>query len=272
MKALEIVEGIVGERRRGSTALAWMVLEAYRKIAEESDNLQRDVPPLSDRIAKARPAMPLVKRFNDEVLKRVKRYEFDEIVEACRQVETAYRMNVEKLVENAEKQLAGCKTITTISHSGTVLNILKKVDTVRDVFVLESRPLREGLIMASELKRLKRVTVCVDAAAGYAVDASEAALVGGDALFPDGSFAGKVGVRPLALLAKEAGKPFYVACDTWKYAERFENEHGPAEEVSAENGLSVFNPVFEKVGKEHVYMYLTEKGAVKPDAVKDVVI
>ncbi|MEM2238014.1 MAG: hypothetical protein QXU87_04635 [Candidatus Caldarchaeum sp.] len=270
--AFDIVEEIVRERRRGSTALAGMVLEAYRKIAEESKNLERDVALLSEMIGKARPAMPLVKRFSDEVLKRVKRFYPDEIVEACRQVETAYRMMVEKLVENAEKQLKGCKAVATISHSGTVLNILKKIDTVSDVFILESRPLREGLIMASELKRLKRVTVCVDAAAGYAVDASEAVVVGGDAFFPDGSFAGKVGVRPLALLAKEAGKPFYVACDTWKYAERFENEHGPAEEVSAENGLSVLNPVFEKVGKEHVYMYLTEKGAVKPDAVKDVVI
>ncbi len=271
MKALEVVEGIKRERHLGSTALAWMVLEAYRSLAEESRDLKRDISTLSQKIRYARPAMPLINRFNEEVVRRVKAFKLDELLNACRDVELTYRAMMDKLVETAGKELSIYKSVTTISHSGTVLNILKKTENIENVFVLESRPMREGLVMASELKDVKKVTVCVDAAAGYAVDSSDVVLVGGDAVFSDGSFAGKVGVKMLALLAWDSGKPFYVACDTWKYSDRFENEFGLAEDVHGIAGVNVLAPVFERVDGRLVYAYITEKGVFKPTSLSSVI-
>ncbi|MCS7137654.1 MAG: hypothetical protein NZ941_04705 [Candidatus Caldarchaeum sp.] len=260
MKAFAVVDEIRRERRRGSTALAWKVLEAYRTLAEESVSLERDVWRLAEEIKNARPAMPLVNRFSEEVLKRVERFEASELLEACREVEATYRNIMDSVVENAVKHLTGFESLATMSHSGTVLNILKKVETTTTVYVLESRPLREGLLTASELRNVKRVVVCVDAAAGYAVDSSDGVLVGGDAVFPDGCFSSKVGVKALALLARDAGKPFYVVCDTWKAADIFVNEHGPAEDVEAGREVEVLNPVFEKVSGKLVSALLTERG------------
>ncbi|MEM0384042.1 MAG: hypothetical protein QXV27_04290 [Candidatus Caldarchaeum sp.] len=263
MKAFRIVDEIRRERRLGSTALAWKVLEAYRALAVESSDLSLDAAKLAEEVENARPSMPLVRRFSLEVLSRVRRFEPGELLKACEEVEKTYRGIAERLVETAAAELGQHKTVCTMSHSGTVLQILKKAAGVEKVFVLESRPLREGLITAAGLKALKKVVVCVDAAAFLVAGLSDAVVVGADALFPDGSFSSKLGAGLLALAARNQNKPVYVACDTWKKTDKFEQEHGPPEDLDAGPGLEAFNPVFEKVAASLVSSYLTERGVFK---------
>ncbi len=264
MKALQFVEAIRLERRHGSVTLAHMVLEAYRALAEENENLEKDIPVLREALSNIRPAMPLINRFNTEVLRRLKTYSRSGLLEACREVEAAYGDVLTALVGHAANVLSGVRSVATLSHSNTVIQALRKAASVERVVVLESRPLLEGLLAAEELSDVKDVVVCVDAAAGYAVELADAVLVGADALFPDGSFAGKVGVKNLAAHSREQGKPYYVACDTWKYADKFENEYGQAEDLGHGLHFKVLNPMFERVDAGHVTGYVTEKGFVKP--------
>ena len=272
MKAFHVVDAIKSERRRGSATLAQMVLEAYRALAEGGVELERDVKMLAEELSRARPALPLVNRFSREVVRRVRLYTPAGLLEACDAVEKAYRGVVEALVEKAAAVFEGVRAVVTISHSNTVIQILRKTASVERVLVLESRPLLEGLLAAEELAGAKEVLVCVDAAAGYAVEQADAVLVGADALFPDGGFSGKVGVKSLALHSLECGKPFYVACDTWKYADRFENEYGPSEDLEHGARFKVLNPMFERVEPRYVTAYLTEKGFVKPADVRHVAL
>jgi len=262
------VEKILSERRLGSTSLAKLVLEAYKCLAEESVNLKHDVEILSQHIREARPAMPLIKRFNEEVMKRLIEYDKSRLLNACNDVENTYQSILRKLVENALNELSSYRSVVTLSHSGTILEILKNCEKIKKVYILESRPLREGLLTASELCKMKEVIVCVDAAAVYAVEACEAVVVGADALFRDGSFSGKIGVRALAMAAKEYGKPFYVACDSWKKGDIFINEYGLKVDVSEQNCFDVLNPIFETVPNKFVTAFLTDKGVIKPTDVK----
>lgn len=262
MKALELVEALKKERRKGSTTLAETVLNIYRTLARESDNLSRDLPKYGELIETARPSMPLVKRFSREVLQRISSPSSEEVLKAVEDVEKTYRSKLNRLVEHAVDKLSGIGSVTTMSHSGTIINILSRLEGLRRVNVLESRPLREGVLMAAALRNSCMVVVYVDAAVAYAVERSDAVVVGADALYPDGSFSAKVGVKPLAATAKLLGKPFHVAVDTWKLAEEFVNEMGPSTDVDEQ--MPAENPVFEKVPPDLIDFYLTDLGALTP--------
>ncbi len=262
MKAAELLESLRKENRRGSTALAETVLNIYTTLAKESTNLSNDLPKYAQLIEASRPSMPLVKRFSREVLQRISNPSSEEVLKAVEDVEKTYRSMLNRLVEHAVNKLSDIRTVTTMSHSGTILNILSRLKGLRRVNVLESRPLREGVLMAAALKSRCMVVVYVDAAAAYAVERSDAVLVGADALYPDGSFSAKVGVKPLSATAKLLRKPFHVAVDTWKLAETFVNEMGPSTDVDEQ--LAAENPVFEKVPPELVDTYLTDLGALTP--------
>ncbi|MEM0349071.1 MAG: hypothetical protein QXD24_02655 [Candidatus Caldarchaeum sp.] len=260
MKTLELVEALKKERQKGSTALAETVLNIYRTLAKESSNLSEDLPKYAAIIEAARPAMPLVKRFSREVLRRISSPSTDEVLKAVEDVEKTYREMLNSLVEQAVKKLSDIGSVTTMSHSGTVRSILSRLEGLRRVNVLESRPLREGVLMAKVLGEVCEVRVYVDAAAAYALERSDAVVVGADALYSDGSFSAKVGVKPLAASAKLLGKPFHVAADSWKLAEEFVNEEGPSADVDVQ--LPAENPIFEKVPPVLVDTYLTDLGVL----------
>ncbi|MEM0440242.1 MAG: hypothetical protein QXF45_05825 [Candidatus Caldarchaeum sp.] len=269
MKTFEILENIRNERRRGSTGLAYMVLDAYRTLAFESRDIAADVSKLSYMIENLRPAMPLIARFSREIVKRLSKPTPEELLHAVEIVQNTYRKMLDELVKVAVSALTDVRCLATLSHSGSVEAVLKNHSGLRRLFVLESRPLREGLLLASSVSKHVDVEVFVDAAMAYAVEEADAVVVGADAVFADGSFSGKIGVRPLAMAAKELGKSFYVLADTWKFSEKFVNEFGPPNDVAAEHAAR--NPVFEKVDAKFVTWFLTEKKATEPRSIHSLI-
>ncbi|MEM4297906.1 MAG: hypothetical protein QW815_06025, partial [Nitrososphaerota archaeon] len=266
---------LLRERRRGSTALARLALDCFRELAHtgmSGERLKKEVMRLGEALSSARPSMPLVAKFSQEVVKRFSssigsgvdpRYA---LLKSCSSVEREYGVLVERLVSQASKILSVYETVITFSHSGTVVRILASSTGVTRVIVLESRPMLEGRLTARSLSRYKYVELLVDAAAGYGVQESDACIVGADAVFLDGSFAGKVGSLPLSLLCQKFGRPFYVACDLWKLCEKHGyvvEKGGPAEVWKARCGVKVRNPYFELVEPYLVTAYLTERGLIR---------
>jgi translation initiation factor 2B subunit (eIF-2B alpha/beta/delta family) len=267
------LDRVKAEKRLGSTALARMTIDCFRELASSNDVDDWLVEGLGMELERARPSMVLLKRFSREV---VKRYQMlasvglerrKALLEACSSVEAEYSEKMRMLVDKAAKYLSRYDTVLTLSHSGTVVNVLSRAEGVGKVLVLESRPMYEGRITANRLSKTKQVDLWVDAASGYAVQNCKACVVGADAVFPDGSFSGKVGSLPLALLCSRYGKPFYVVVDLWKIDEKtgYVIEEGGADEVWEESRwVTIRNPYFEMVGPELVSGYLTEKGLLKP--------
>ncbi|GKT91454.1 translation initiation factor eIF-2b subunit family protein [Colletotrichum tofieldiae] len=106
--------------------------------------------------------------------------------------------------------------ILTLSSSSTILECLQRAitgfDSEFDIRILESRPLFEGVSMASRLvshlreseQREKKVEVSIytDAAAAIASKDVDLVLVGADIIGEDGSTSNKTGSLPAVLSAK----------------------------------------------------------------------
>lgn len=112
------------------------------------------------------------------------------------------------------KLLLEHKVILTISHSKTVINVLKewrKSSPDIFVYICESRPGMEGLITARELNNLKiKNQIIADVFSGKIISSVDLIILGADQILKDGSIINKIGSRMLAILGKYHKIPVFV--------------------------------------------------------------
>jgi len=164
--------------------------------------------------------------------------------------------------------------ILTISYSSTVTGVLKELKRRGknfEVVVMESRPVLEGRRTAQELVRAKiRTTLIADAALGEYTRTVDAAVVGADAVYRDGSTVNKVGTFPLAVCCRELGKPLYVLTDSSKITTEHAGSYVIEEKAPSEllrsrcPGLRVKNFYFEFTPAKYITAIFSEKGVFQP--------
>ncbi len=171
----------------------------------------------------------------------------------------------------AIRQLKG--SVLTISYSGTLVQALKMAPALERVYVAEGRPLREGVTLAMELVRTGiRVTLITEAQLRLCAEKCHMAVVGADAVLPDGSIVTKVGSYLMALAAKDAGIPYLAVADTSKIAPSIVAwcpslmEVHPRDEVlpEAPSDLEIWNYYFERVPPTLVTGTIGERGLMDP--------
>jgi translation initiation factor 2B subunit (eIF-2B alpha/beta/delta family) len=166
--------------------------------------------------------------------------------------------------------------VFTFSRSGTVEHALIGLvddlpDASREIVTCESRPGGEGIAAAQALAGAGwRVTLIADAAMGAYISRAALVLVGADSVRADGAVVNKIGTYPLALAARDAGIPFYAACETLKIAAPdfpLVLEEMDAAEILAEPvpGITVHNPYFERAPARLVTWIVSERGLLSPD-------
>jgi ribose 1,5-bisphosphate isomerase len=184
------------------------------------------------------------------------------------------------LLEDLGREGAGLvpdgATIATLSASESVRAILSAAaaaGTEFEVLVSESRPHMEGIALGRSLRELGiRSTLVVDAALPRMVRSVGAVLVGADSVSED-EFVNKVGTFPLALAAREAGVPLYVAALEDKFLPKVlrgnpDRDRDPSELLEeAPPGLTPRNRYFEAVSLALTRGIVTECGLVDPGAV-----
>ncbi len=179
-----------------------------------------------------------------------------------------------QLLTYAEKVFAG--DVYTMSRSGSVEDILRELGRrhiIRRVIVAESRPGGEGAALgrALALDGLP-VTLVADVACGVFIGTATCVALGADSVRADGSLVNKVGSYPLALMAREAGKPVYVLCETLKVAapefplvlEEKDPVEAPPDMIA---GLNARNPYFDVTPAALITAYITEEGVLSRDAI-----
>ena len=180
----------------------------------------------------------------------------------------------QSLITHAEQALVG--SVYTISRSGTVENVLRVLGhrgNIDRVIVAESRPGGEGVALGQALAAGGlNVTLAADAACGIFIAEASCVALGADSLRADGSVVNKVGSYPLALVAREAGRPVYVICETLKIAAPdfplALEEKDPAELLpDARMHLSARNPYFDVTPAGLIAAYITEVGILNREAV-----
>lgn len=166
--------------------------------------------------------------------------------------------------------------IMTISNSTAVYYLLRKAKESRtnfEVYVPESRPVFEGRLLAKKLADLGiAVHLITDASMGYFIGRINLILVGADCI-SETTFTNKVGTWLLALLAKDAKIPFYVASERSKFISELLRKKGTFSgsplEVWGEkyNKIEVENPYFEQIPLSYCKKFITNDGFFLPSQI-----
>jgi translation initiation factor 2B subunit (eIF-2B alpha/beta/delta family) len=179
-----------------------------------------------------------------------------------------------RIAKHLSRVLPSGGRILTLSYSSTVTGVLKELKRRGkrlEVMVMESRPMLEGRRTAQELARAKiRTTLIADAALGEYAKHVDAAVVGADTVYGDGSTVNKLGTFPVAVCCRGLRKPLFVLTDSSKITtERAGSftieEKSPAELIRGRfPGLMVKNFYFELTPAKYITAIVSEKGIASP--------
>lgn len=283
------IESILRDQTHGAAflareALATMRLGASTSKAKNGESFVRDMAKLGSRLISLRPSMaaPIangtVRMFSRVIEAARDQVAVDELKRSsCDAADTLLKVAEEisrETVRQAIGRISENTTIITHSYSETCSRILLGcVKKGIRVFATESRPLYEGRKTATILQQGGiDVTLITDAEAGYFMPEAQMVLVGADTILADGSVVNKMGTYLIALAAMEEQAAFYVAADSWKI--RLESggpeleEKNPAEVLDTDAEIPVKNVCFDITPAKLIKSFLTEDGAVAPEAAK----
>jgi ribose 1,5-bisphosphate isomerase len=212
------------------------------------------------------------------------------VTELCNLVSSSSR-NFQKTLEASKARIAeiGAKRIRdgfvifTHCHSSTVTCMLAKAlkeGRSFEVVCTETRPALQGRITAKEMLALGvKTTFIVDSAARSLMNQVDIVVVGSDAITSEGNVVNKIGTGMIALLAREAGKPFYVVSELLKfdpatmYGEYEKIEERSRDEIwkEAPSELNIRNPAFDVTPRDLINGLICEEGIISPQSVTEVV-
>ncbi|MBM4401338.1 MAG: ribose 1,5-bisphosphate isomerase, partial [Crenarchaeota archaeon] len=194
---------------------------------------------------------------------------------------------VKKIGEIGARRINAGDVLLTHCNSQAAIEIIKTAWDQKKkvkVFVTETRPRFQGRETAKILGEKGIPTVMVvDGAVRYVMNKVDKVIVGADAIAANGAVVNKIGTSTIALAAKEARTPFYVATETYKFdpdtslgelisiEERDPSEVIPKRELQKLKNVKVFNPSFDVTPPEYIDLIITEKGIIPPQAAISVI-
>ena len=271
----EKVAAVAGDHQSGATHLAERALRAFDLLVASGETDRAAIRELARRLEEVQPAMASVRNVARMAAKFLletpeKWPGFRDAMQ--RELDEGRR----RAGRNFVKLLEGPATILTLSRSTNVFECLgaaHQKGLLQEVFVLETRPLREGAEFARDLHDAGvNVALITDGAAGAFVAGATLGLSGADTVLVDGSVVNRAGTFALAALCRAAGKPFYAACETFKIdIGRSAKDWKPPleqdpQEVSTD--LPARNPYFDLTPGPFVTGLVTERGVYTPDLIR----
>ncbi len=281
------VEEIRSDNTSGAVELAMRAVETLTVLAENAEvssasQFTAYLVAAAQALVKAQPAMaPIFNLANKALLGIEGRRELEEMRQAvrltCRHFVSQLESAGEMIGKLASDLIHDEMTIMTYSYSSTVLKALllaKAVGKRFDVICTESRPMREGITLATKLAREGiAVKLIIDAAIFSFLPEVQMVLVGGDTLWP-GGLVNKIGTSGLALAAKTLVIDVYALCGSEKflpanYSPQSEELKDPGE-ILTENiaNVTVLNYYFDLTPLEYLTGVVTEKGVMTPGELK----
>ncbi len=278
------VETVRGDRTHGSAWIAARALEVLRDAAVDADAWD-DVVTVARDLRTARPEMAAVENAVDRAVAAAGPVPVDPdtLVDCAIHVRDDALAAGDEAARSAAAHLRGtdATAVATLSRSGTVRTAIRSLSPAR-VVVAESRPEREGVGVAEWAASDVDAAVTLTTEAGIPTALAranvDAVLVGADSITPDGDVVNKTGTRVLALAARDAGVPTYVASSSFKIRPAGGDGPGaapgrssPAEAVyDGDADVSVHAPTFETVPGDLVDGVATEDGLLDADGIRAV--
>jgi len=276
------LEDLRDDNTSGANELIDKALEIIKirleSIEEPNEDIKGDLFNLAKNIINSRPSMaPLIntigflvhdlEKINKKILReRINQFYVDrtEREKALSQVFRTFLIN---------KKIVAPK-IMLISYSSTILNqLIENKDYIFEIFILESRPLLEGIRVAETLSSYFRTNLIIDAAMGKFIDQIDLILIGVDSVLKDGSIINKIGTFPLAVLANERNIDIYAVGDFFKYnlkdhyGKEVIIEEKPTKELYSEESqkelLKIHNYYFDITPPKYITGIISDLGILK---------
>ncbi|WP_297499834.1 translation initiation factor IF-2B subunit alpha [Thermococcus sp.] len=267
-EVLSLLEDMRSERIRGAAYLARKGAEAYLLLAEilrgeelrkALSEMRRVLPGINPSMASLYNLSRFIPMTEDPKVVRERAGEFLSLLDTS----VAEIGNIgSELIDEGE-------VIITHSFSSAVLSILRHaVETGRHfrVVLTESAPDYEGMALARELEALGvSFEVITDSQLGLFARKATLALVGADTVTKDGAVINKAGTYPLALACHDAGVPFYVAAESFKFhPEKSSDEIELLERPYSRQGYRMRNVLFDVTPWKLIRGIITELGIIVP--------
>lgn len=272
-------------------------------------NFLREIETNANRLAWARPDEPLNQNLIDFIMAKLEKdrrkdvrkkiadfqkscEEALDIITENEEAITAYGVDLIKKIYKKKKKPVNVFTHCNSSSVARILVGAHKAKIKLKVYDSETRPRFQGRILAKHLTKAGiDVTMMTDSAAPFVISKNDPdkidinlVIVGADVVGMDGGILNKIGSYSLALAAKNAKVPFYVATSLLKlrkdinsYRQIEIEKRDPTElwpafaKASAgkqSKGLKAINYAFDTVPPEYISGLITEFGIIKPEKLK----
>jgi len=290
----QVYKKIVHIEIQGATNIAEAVLKTLKKVASDKRiktprDLIRRVHKVGYYLSRARDTEPMAEnavRFVEYHLKQNQDMDVKKLRVLIGRGINSFLFNImnnkKEIGEFGQNLIKNDDNVFTHCHSSTVVKILqtaKKKKKKFRVFNTETRPLFQGRTTSKDLIKVKiKNTQVVDSAGPFFVSPysegydMDILVLGCDAISMQGDAVNKIGSYGLALAAKEAKIPVYIATQALKLdieakqMKHLEIEKRAAKEIwpRAPKELKIINYAFDIVPANYIAGYITEFGVIKP--------
>lgn len=281
---------IRGARNIAIAAVKSIEVLASQTMAKNKDEFLRELFEAKNILFASRETEPLMRNLIRYIISNVVKSEEKKVENLVRIVSSVSKQflvdldnSKEKIAEIGAKRIPNNSVILTHCHSSTVTYLLKRAKEKGksfEVICTETRPFFQGRITAKEMLELGvKTTLIVDSAARFFINDVDLAIVGADAITSEGNVINKIGTSTIALIAKEARTPLYVASELLKfdpatmYGDYEKIEERGSDEVwkKAPKNLIIRNPVFDVTRRDFIHGIICEEGIISPHSIIEVI-
>ena len=261
------IESLVNESLKSKTTTPSQFRKEFLKNSALLFNARPTEPALRTGIRIIKKSIS-EKKLNVEEMKKI-------ISSANQKYEAGRRKSVKKMSSYGAKLIPKGSTILTLCHSHTVVDVLIKArKNIAHVYCLETRPLYQGRITATELAKAGiKTTLIVDNAASTVLKKCDFFFTGADAILADGDVINKIGTNQISTLCKRYDTKHYVVSSTHKFEPAtFFGKDEPIEQREASEVLAkkipkvnVMNAAFDRTDSTYIEGIICEKGVFPPE-------
>jgi translation initiation factor 2B subunit (eIF-2B alpha/beta/delta family) len=280
------INNIQQNNTSGSRELAIQAAELFLKLVKHQKNqpskrLKNQIIKTAQLVIKAQPTMASIIHLSNQIMLHLSQQETkDEIRTTVQQVCTTFLQQANTVSQNissfAYDVVPEDACIIVHSYSSVVFDALSYAFENQKKFSVictESRPVREGEILAKKLAQKGIEThLIVDAAVYRFLPKTDVVFVGADAVSVDGVI-NKIGTSGLALATQHYMTKCYCLCSTEKFLPKGVsltlNQEKDPHEITKEqvNNITPLNYYFDRTPLTFFTGFITEQGVMTPQQV-----
>ena len=281
---------VQGARNVAIAAIKAIEALARNTSAKSRDDFIKELLEARDTLFASRETEPLMRNALRWIIRQVEKSGKEDVDSLAQLVSSSSRQfledleaSKERIAEIGAKRIQDNMVVFTHCHSSTVTHLLRKAKEEGrkfEVICTETRPVFQGRITALELLKIGlKTTFIVDSAARWFMRKADLVIVGADAITSEGNVINKIGTSTIALLAREARKPFYVVSELLKFdpvtvcGEYEQIEERSSKEVWSEapEELLIRNPAFDVTRRGFIHGIICQEGVIPPHSVNEVI-